>query len=101
MAADMHRTVDLGGIALAAAPGTPRSDAINNDLFAIADPAFEPPFRNELLVLHQAVPALLFDFVWYRRREIIRGGAGDRFVAETTHAIELRLGEPIQQLGKV
>src|SRR5262249_1846603 len=56
---------------------------------------------NRLLVRHQAVPALLLDFVWNGRGEVVRDGAGDRLVAETADAIELRLGQPFQQLAEI
>ena len=48
----MDRAIDLRSIALAAAFGPARSDFVDDDLFAIADPAFEAFMRNGLLVLH-------------------------------------------------
>ena len=52
VARNMNRAIDLRGIALAAALSLARSDFVDDDLFAMADPAFEALMRNGLLVLH-------------------------------------------------
>ena len=56
---------------------------------------------NRLLVCHQAVPTLLFDFVWNGRGQVVSDGAGDRLIAKTTDTIEFRFGQPFQQVAEI
>ena len=97
----VHGPVDLRGIALAAAPGTMRADHVDENLLAGADMSPEAARRDRLLVLHETVPALLFDLVRHRRAEIVGGGAIDRLVAEAADPVERGFAEPIEQQREV
>ena len=93
----VHRTVDLGRVALAAALGNSRADFIDDDLLARTNLGLQPLRRNRLLALHEAMPALLFHLVRHSGCEIVRHSARDRLVFEAADAIELRLTEPVEQ----
>src|SRR5581483_5265985 len=97
MAGHVYRAVDLRRVPLGAALSAGAFDLIEDHLLARADLALEPPLRNGLLALHEAMPAVLFDLISNGCREIIAHRAGDRLVAETADAIELRLIEPVEQ----
>src|SRR5271168_4581661 len=60
---DVDGAVDLRRVALAAALGDGGAELVDQHLLAGADPALEALGRNRLLALHEAVPALLLDFV--------------------------------------
>src|SRR4029077_5503834 len=97
-ARDVNRTVNLRGIALAAALGDARTDLVDDDLLPRTDLALQPPCGNLLLVRHQALVALGLDVVRHRAVERIGGCAFDRLILEAADAIDLRLVEPGQQI---
>src|SRR5215831_20543129 len=96
----MDCAVDLRCVAFAAAFGSGRADLVDDDLLTGADMALEAARRDRLLALHEAVPALLFNFVRHGIAKIVGGRAFYRFVAEATDPVERRRIEPVEQESK-
>src|SRR5262249_32946188 len=97
MAGHVHRAVDLGGVAFGAALSRRAFHVIDDHLLPRADLALQPPLRNGLLALHEAMPALLLHGIPDRCRKIVTHSAGNGLVAEAADAIELGFLEPIEQ----
>src|SRR5579885_28993 len=105
-AAALHENgaVDLRGVALAASSGWRRgfgADLVDDDVLLRADFALESFSRNCLLMLHQAVVALLLDRFGHRRGKTVGRRARHRLVAEAADAVERSLAEPVEQQREV
>src|SRR5205807_9145272 len=85
----MHRAVDLGRVAAAAALRHRRADCVDDHLLAGADLALETAHRHRLLAAHEGVPARLRYLGRNRRGQVVGDRAGDRLVAEAADAVEL------------
>ena len=96
-ARDIDAAVDLRRVGLAAALGDGRSDFVDDDLLPRADLALQPLRRDRLLVLHEAMPALLLHFTGNGRGKIVRRRARDRLVFETADAVERGFVQPFEQ----
>src|SRR5262245_1656561 len=97
----MHDAVDFRGITLATPLGDVAPELVDDDLDALAHLAPEAADGDRALALHETMPALLLDVVGHGIAKVVGDRALDRLVAETTHAIELRLVQPVEEKGKI
>src|SRR5262249_39939531 len=108
-ACHVHRAVDLRRVAVAAPLGNDRPAVrlraagclVDDHLLPAADLALEPPRRDRLLVLHQAMPALLLPRLGDGGRNRVGRRTRDGLVAKASDAIELGYIEPIEQQTEI
>src|SRR5271156_2361958 len=98
----MHGAVDAGRVALGAALRGSNAALVDDDIESLADLGRELLGADDLLSLHEALPAALLDLVGHDLEpEIVGAGARYRFVFEGADPIELRLVEPVEQQAKI
>ena len=86
---DQYFGVDFGGVVLRSADQERVFSAVDDDPFAVADPAAVVFCRNAVLRLHQGVCALLFHFVGNVIFELFCGVGSFFFgVFECSHSFE-------------
>src|SRR6056297_623864 len=96
-----HDAVDFRRIPVAASHDGGAVYLVYDDRLYIAHAAGQAGFADALLVLHEAMPAVVLEFFGHRVGQFVGGRAGDRGILEAADPLELRLAEPVEQYPEV